>query len=136
MRFLTGVRNDMLLGLHHMGRTSRQLLASYWKHKAIQTMASANQIFDPTKLAAFCARHGIRRLSLFGSERKGTAGPESDLDLLVEFEPDCKPGLIGMAELEFKLSGLAGGRKVDLRTAHDLSRYFREEIVQSAALLY
>ena len=91
---------------------------------------------DPLTLQTFCERNGIARLSLFGSELKGTAGPESDVDLLVEFEPGRTPGLFGIAALEEELSTLLGGRKVDLRTANDLSRYFRAEVVQSAEVQY
>lgn len=91
---------------------------------------------DDDKLADFCRRHGIHKLSLFGSTLNGTAGADSDIDLLVEFEPGGKPGLIALAAIEDELSGLLGGRRVDLRTAEDLSRYFREEIVRTAEVQY
>jgi uncharacterized protein len=91
---------------------------------------------DPEALASLCRRHHIRRLSVFGSTLKASAGPESDVDLLVEFEPRAKPGLIGMAGIEIELSALLDGRKVDLRTADDLSRYFREEVLRTAATQY
>ncbi len=90
---------------------------------------------DPA-VQTFCESHRIRTLSLFGSQAKGTAGPESDVDLLVDFDPESMPGLLGMAALEDELSHLLGGRKVDLRTARDLSRYFREEIVRTAQVQY
>jgi predicted nucleotidyltransferase len=89
---------------------------------------------DPEALAAVCRRYRIRRLSLFGSALKGLDRPESDL--LVEFEPDARPSLLTMAKIELELSPLLDGRKVDLRTAQDLSRYFRDEVVQSAELQY
>ena len=73
---------------------------------------------------------------MFGSVQKGVARPDSDVDLLVEFEPDARPSLLTMAEIELELSALIGGRKVDLRTAQDLSRYFREEVIRSAELQY
>jgi hypothetical protein len=91
---------------------------------------------DPEALASLCRKHHIQRLSVFGSTLKGTARPDSDLDLLVEFEPHAKPGLIGMARIEIELSSLLNGRKVDLRTADDLSRYFREEVLRTAATQY
>jgi predicted nucleotidyltransferase len=91
---------------------------------------------DTGALASICRKHHIRRLSVFGSRLKGTAQPDSDLDLLVEFEPGAKPGLIGMAGIEIELSSLLNGRKVDLRTAQDLSRYFRDEVLQTAAIQY
>lgn len=91
---------------------------------------------EEATLASFCGRHHIQRLSLFGSQRKGTARPNSDLDLLVEFEPGKEPGLIALAGMELELSDLLGGRPVDLRTARDLSRYFREEVVRTAEAQY
>ncbi len=91
---------------------------------------------DQEALALLCRRHGIRRLSLFGSVLKGTARPDSDIDLLVEFEPDAIPGLIGMAAIEAALSELLGGRRVDLRTAQDLSRYFRDDVERTAEVQF
>ena len=95
-----------------------------------------NLNLDDETLARFCQTHHIRRLSLFGSQLKGTAGPESDIDLLVEFEPEHIPGLLGIAGMELELSALLGGKKVDLRTAQDLSRYFRNEVVGMAEVQY
>ncbi|MHB8528553.1 MAG: nucleotidyltransferase family protein [Caulobacteraceae bacterium] len=89
---------------------------------------------DPPALAELCRR--IHRLSLFGSTLKGINGPDSDVDLLVEFEPDAKPSLFTMAAIELELSPLLGGRKVDLRTAPDLSRYFRDEVVRTAEVQF
>ena len=89
---------------------------------------------DEATLAAFCLKHHIRFISLFGSRLKGTAQPQSDIDLLVKFEDGKVPGLIGIAGMELELSALWGDRKVDLRTAEDLSRCFRDEVVQTAEL--
>lgn len=91
---------------------------------------------DRSALAAICRRHHIRKLSLFGSTLKGTNRPDSDVDLLVEFEPGHKPGLLRLAEIEAQLSELLGGRTVDLRSPLDLSRYFRDEVVRTAELQY
>jgi predicted nucleotidyltransferase len=87
------------------------------------------------KVAEFCKRNHIRRLSLFGSVLRGDFGPDSDIDLLVEFDPDHIPGLIRLAGIEMELSQILG-RKVDIRTAQDLSRYFRQEVVDSAEVQY
>jgi len=96
-----------------------------------------NALFpDPAALASVCRKHRIRRLSLFGSTLKGAGRPDSDVDLLVEFEPRAKPGLIGMAKIELELSSLLSGRKVDLRTAEDLSRYFRDQVLRTAMTQY
>ncbi len=91
---------------------------------------------DEETLARFCEAHHIRRLSLFGSQLKGTARPDSDVGLLVEFEPDHVPGLLGIAAMELTLSEMLGGRPVDLRTAQDLSRHFRDEVVRTAEVQY
>lgn len=91
---------------------------------------------EPDVLADFCRRRGIRTLSLFGSLQKGTARPDSDVDLVVEFELGKEPGLIAFAAMEIELSDLMGGRQVDLRTPHDLSRYFRAHVLQSAEVQY
>ena len=91
---------------------------------------------DHDALAAICRRYNIRRLSLFGSALKGSDRPDSDIDLLVDFQSGAKPSLLTMARIEIEMSSLLGGRKVDLRTAQDLSRYFREEVVRAAETQY
>jgi predicted nucleotidyltransferase len=88
------------------------------------------------KLTDFCRRHHIRRLSLFGSLVSGKSHPESDVDVLVEFEPEHLPGFFRLLRMEEELSIVFGGRKVDLRTPEDLSRYFRDEVVKSAEVQY
>jgi predicted nucleotidyltransferase len=88
------------------------------------------------QLARFCRRQHIRRLSLFGSTLAGTARPDSDVDLLVEFEPGHEPGLLGLASMEAELGALLGGKKVDLRTPLDLSRHFRDQVLRSAEVQY
>jgi predicted nucleotidyltransferase len=79
---------------------------------------------------------GIRRLAIFGSALRPDFGPESDIDVLVEFESSRTPGLLGMAHIERELSALLGGRKVDLRTPEDLSRYFRQSVLNEAEVQY
>lgn len=97
----------------------------------------ADRVFpDDTALTELCRRYRIRRLSLFGSRLKGTARPDSDTDLLVEFEPEAEPTLLTMVAIERELSALLGGRPVDLRTAQDLSRYFRDDVVRTAEVQY
>ncbi len=90
---------------------------------------------DEAALTTFCERNGIRRLSLFGSRLKGTAREDSDVDLLVEFFPESVPGLFGIVRMENTLSEMLGA-KVDLRTAGDLSRFFRDEVVATAEPQY
>ena len=97
-----------------------------------------NAILESSRatVAAFCQKHGIRRLSLFGSQLTGHDDPESDFDLLVEFDRGKEPGLLGLADMERELSVILGGRTVDLRTPNDLSRYFRDEVIRSAQVQY
>ncbi len=88
------------------------------------------------RIAEFCERHHIRKLSLFGSVLRQDFGPGSDVDVLVEFEPGHVPGFFRLFDLEEELSALFGGRKVDLRTPRDLSRYFRDEVLARAEVQY
>lgn len=97
---------------------------------------SAPLPIEPSALAELCRRRQIRKMSLFGSRLKGTARPDSDIDLLVEFEPGASVSLLDMARIEIDLSQLLGGLKVDLRTAEDLSRHFRDEVVRTAEPQY
>jgi len=91
---------------------------------------------DHVALASLCRRRQIRRLSLFGSALKGKARQDSDVDLLVEFSPGARPSLFDLAEIEHELSALLAGRRVDLHTAEDLSRYFRDEVLREAEVQY
>lgn len=86
-------------------------------------------------LRSFAERHGIRRLAAFGSVLRADFDDESDVDLLVEFEPGRTPGLLGMAAMEIELGEMLD-REVDLRTVNDLSRYFRDDVASSARELY
>ncbi len=90
---------------------------------------------DESQLADFCRRHAIRRLAVFGSVLVGQARPQSDLDLLVEFERGVRVGLIRLAGIELELSVLLG-RTADLRTAADLSPHFRQRVLDEAEALY
>lgn len=88
------------------------------------------------KIAGFCRRHSILRLALFGSVLGDEFGSDSDIDVLVDFEPDRVPGFFGLARLERELSELLDRRKVDIRTPQDLSPYFREQVVASSEVQY
>jgi hypothetical protein len=92
-------------------------------------------VIPKEKLAEFCKRNHIRKLSIFGSALRENLGPDSDIDLLVEFDPDNMPGLIRLAGMENELSEILG-RKVDIRTAQDLSRYFRQDVIKSSEVQY
>lgn len=87
------------------------------------------------ELAAYCEENYIRWLALFGSVLRDDFGPDSDVDMLVEFEPDAVVGLFDIARMERELTALVG-RKVDLRTPDDLSQYFRQQVLDSAEVQY
>ncbi len=91
--------------------------------------------FDEAVIGNFCRRHGIARLSLFGSILTDRFGPDSDVDLLVEFDSDQRVSLFDMGGMTMDLMDLLG-RPVDLRTADDLSVYFRDDVVRRARPLY
>ena len=92
-------------------------------------------LVDYERLTAFCQQHHIRQLAFFGSVLRDDFRPDSDIDVLVEFEPGQRVGLVRFAGLELELSDILG-RKVDLRTPADLSRYFRNDVVASAEVQY
>jgi len=98
--------------------------------------------FPENTIADFCRRHGIARLSLFGSilrppSPEGGYGfrPTSDVDVLVEFLPDQTPGLMALSGMQIELTSIIR-REVDLRTPLELSRYFRHEVLREARLLH
>ena len=95
-----------------------------------------NLLIDKERLADFCRRHYIKRLGVFGSVLRDDFSPDSDVDVLVEFVPGHTPGFFRLFDMEEELSGLFGGRKVDMRTPEDLSRYFRDEVVATAEVQY
>jgi predicted nucleotidyltransferase len=91
---------------------------------------------DQEAIAAFCRRWKVAELSLFGSVLRDDFRPDSDVDVLVEFEPGFVPGLFGIERLEREMSALLGERKVDLRTPQDLSRCFRQSVLDEAEVQY
>ncbi len=87
------------------------------------------------QLAEFCKKNHITKLSFFGSSLRDDFGPDSDVDVLVEFEAEAHVGLIGFAGLELELSEILG-RKVDLNTPAFISKYYREEVLAEAEVQY
>lgn len=88
-----------------------------------------------SEITDFCQRNYIRKLSFFGSVLRNDFQPDSDVDVLVEFEPSHVPGFIRLAGMERELSEILG-RKADMRTAEELSRYFRDEVIAEAEVQY
>jgi len=98
-------------------------------------MIPASLHIDNARLADMCRRHGVRRLSLFGSALHGSFDAQSDVDILVEFLPETSPSLLELGALQQELSELIG-REVDLKTLGFLSRYFRAQVLSEAVPLY
>ncbi len=90
---------------------------------------------DRAELDHFCRENRIRRLSLFGSVLRDDFAPESDVDVLVEFEPGTRMGLMDLTRVEMALSELLG-RTVDLNTPNGLHRRFRDRVLAEAEVLY
>jgi hypothetical protein len=86
-------------------------------------------------LRRFCERYPVQRLALFGSALRADFSAESDIDMLVDYVPGARVTLLDMAQQEIELSELVG-RKVDLRTPAELSRYFRQQVLDTAVVLY
>jgi predicted nucleotidyltransferase len=87
------------------------------------------------ELTAFCRRRAIKSLALFGSILRDDFRPDSDIDILVEFQPGKTPGFFTIAEMEAELSVMFQNRKIDLRTPQDLSHYFRDRVLHEAVVL-
>ena len=90
---------------------------------------------DKSRIAAFCRKWKITELALFGSVLRDNFRPDSDVDVLVSFSDDAEWGLLDHVTMEEELSALLG-RKAEIRTAADLSRYFRDEVVAGAEVQY
>jgi hypothetical protein len=88
------------------------------------------------ELAAFCKRHNIRLLSFFGSVVRHEFRPDSDIDVLIEFEDGYGPGFIGLHRIETELSGLLGGRRLDLVNPKFLNPRIREQVLAEAEVQY
>jgi predicted nucleotidyltransferase len=96
---------------------------------------SLQKKISQVNLIEFCKRNYIRKLAVFGSALRGELHPDSDIDLLVEFEDSHTPGLFSIVRMEMELAEMLG-RKVDIRTPEDLSQYFRDEVVRNAQIQY
>lgn len=87
------------------------------------------------RLAAFCRRYQVKELSLFGSALRGDFGPDSDVDLLVEFEPSAQVGFMTLSKMQRELSALVG-RRVDLVPKRGLKEKILRDVLDSAKVIY
>jgi len=90
---------------------------------------------DPDTIAEFCRRHHIRKLAFFGSVLRDDFGPESDVDVLVEFEPGYRLGLFELIRTQRGFSDMIG-READFRTPEDLGRYMRARVMAESEVQY
>ena len=97
--------------------------------------AKTNLKIPKEKIAEFCKKNNVRKFSLFGSALREDFTPDSDVDVLVEFEPDTRIGLIRLAGLELELCKIFG-RKIDLNTPGFLSKYYRDQVLIEAEVQY
>ncbi len=100
-----------------------------------QTLQFGDTHVDRTSLAEVCPRYGVKELSLFGSAVRGAMRPESDIDIMVEFEPGVRIGLIKFESLAEELEALAA-RKIDLVTKRGLKSWIRPEVLKDARVIY
>jgi len=94
-------------------------------------MKKRNINIPQKKIAEFCRHHHIKRLAVFGSALREDFRPDSDIDVLVEFEPGARVGMIRLAGIELELSEILG-RKVDMHTPGFISKYFRNKVLAEA----
>ena len=95
-----------------------------------------DEFVQADKLASVCRKYGILRLSLFGSAVRDELRPDSDIDILAEFDPARRPGLVGMYELELELSALFGGRRIDVVNSKFLNRHIRDRVLAEAKVQF
>ena len=129
-RSISVVREQLVL--HDVGGKGKLVLHDVTGETTIMASSRAAEVLRLSHfhIAEFCRRHGIRKLGFFGSIHEPERfGPGSDVDVLVEFQPEERVGLIRLAGIEIELSELVQ-LKVDLRSVPDLSRYFRDEVTR------
>lgn len=132
------VRGPILIGISGIGLVQIAVndgdVKNSGGHGIIRIM-NTNVILSEEKIQNFCRRHRIRKLSLFGSLLRSDFRPDSDVDVLVEFEPEAHVTLFDMGAAQVELSEILG-RVVDLKTAGFLSPYFRQQVINQAQLVY
>jgi predicted nucleotidyltransferase len=96
----------------------------------------AQIVIPKDSISLFCIQNHIKRLALFGSVLRADFRSDSDIDVIVEFIPGKRVDMLAMARIERELSQIFGGRKVDLRTPSEISRYFRDDVLQRAEVCY
>jgi predicted nucleotidyltransferase len=117
------------------GLVTRLPAADTTNQSSLDKLLNRRLQLNKPALTGFCRSNHVLKLSLFGSVLRQDFRPESDIDMLVEFQPGKTPGFLKLAGMEEELSDLIGGRKVDLRTPQDLSSHFRNRVLKEAKAL-
>ena len=112
------------------------IIADHAFVRALKMGAGITMTVPFRALADYCRQHHVRRLLLFGSALRDDFRPESDVDLLAEFEPDNVPGLIGLGTIARQLSEIFEGRNIDLHTPGSLNPAFRSRVLREAQVLF
>lgn len=144
MRASFTLDEELIQQLKQMVKQSKssasELVARGIEQLTSDQLDSNKLLFNFTKLKSsldkIASRYGIKKLSLFGSVLHGNQHADSDIDLLVEFNVDRQVGMFDLVNLEQELSVLLQGKKVDLRTKNDLSKFFRAKVVEEAVPIY
>lgn len=137
---LAGAHNDIVTRVlaPFPSQTVRRMSSTAARHNSAEDIPVATKQYPIPipydAIAEFCRRNHIRKLSLFGSVLRDDFTPESDVDVLAEFEPGRTPGW-HIVTIETELTTMLG-RTVDLRTASELSEYFRDEVLSEAEEIY
>ncbi|MBN1291191.1 MAG: nucleotidyltransferase family protein [Candidatus Latescibacteria bacterium] len=92
--------------------------------------------FDHEAIESFCLKNGIKKLSLFGSVLRDDFGPDSDIDVLVEFMPEERVGFFRLYDIMEELSSMFGGRKIDLRTPGDINKSLQAKVFNEAEVQF
>lgn len=128
---------ETILRLSRAQRKSKSEMLEEVIDRTGETWSSLAEVRLPVvALRRFCKEHNIKRLRLFGSALSGKLRPDSDIDLLVEFQEGQVPGLFQIENLREQLNPMFEGREIDLRTPQDLSKYFRDSVEREALTLY
>ena len=101
-----------------------------------QTLQLGDMQVDGPALVELCRRYSVKELSLFGSAVRGEMRPESDVDIMVEFEPGVRIGVVKFESLAEELKSLLAGRSVDLVTKHGLKPWVRPQVLKDARVIY
>jgi uncharacterized protein len=99
-------------------------------------MTEQMMIYDKTQIIDFCVNHHVKRFAFFGSVLRDDFSERSDIDIVVDFDPGHTPGFFVLSDMEDELAEIFHGRKIDLRTPQDLSKYFRDDVLDKMEVAY